>query len=57
MLIIDADKLSSIGANEAKDLTGVRVGVPREYFVEELPEEILRVWDQGVKWLLDAGKV
>eukprot|EP00644_Phytophthora_capsici_P016329 jgi/Phyca11/549882/estExt2_Genewise1Plus.C_PHYCAscaffold_340170 len=37
------------------DLTGVRVGVPVEYFVEELPEEILSVWDKGVAWLRDAG--
>ncbi|KAG6618528.1 Aspartyl/glutamyl-tRNA(Asn/Gln) amidotransferase, A subunit [Phytophthora cinnamomi] len=37
------------------DLTGVRVGVPAEYFVEELPEEILSVWDKGVAWLREAG--
>ncbi|KAG2767964.1 Glutamyl-tRNA(Gln) amidotransferase subunit A [Phytophthora cactorum] len=37
------------------DLTGVRVGVPAEYFVQELPEEILNVWDKGVAWLRDAG--
>ncbi|KAE9059150.1 Glutamyl-tRNA(Gln) amidotransferase subunit A, partial [Phytophthora fragariae] len=37
------------------DLTGVRVGVPAEYFVEELPEEILNVWDKGVAWLREAG--
>lgn len=37
------------------DLTGVRVGVPAEYFVEELPKEILSVWDKGVAWLREAG--
>ncbi|GAB9471595.1 hypothetical protein Gpo141_00008799 [Globisporangium polare] len=37
------------------DLTGVRVGIPHEYFVKELPEEILSVWDKGVEWLLNAG--
>ncbi|RLN59899.1 hypothetical protein BBJ29_001908, partial [Phytophthora kernoviae] len=37
------------------DLTGVRVGVPAEYYVDELPEEILNVWDKGVTWLRDAG--
>ncbi|GMF19008.1 unnamed protein product [Phytophthora fragariaefolia] len=37
------------------DLTGVRVGVPAEYFVEELPDEILSVWDKGVAWLREAG--
>ncbi|CAH0493186.1 unnamed protein product [Peronospora farinosa] len=37
------------------DLTGVRVGVPAEYFVKELPDEIVEVWDQGITWLRDAG--
>ncbi|ETI38318.1 aspartyl/glutamyl-tRNA(Asn/Gln) amidotransferase, A subunit, variant [Phytophthora nicotianae CJ01A1] len=37
------------------DLTGVRVGVPAEYFVKELPEEILSVWNNGVAWLRGAG--
>ncbi|CAI5709001.1 unnamed protein product [Hyaloperonospora brassicae] len=37
------------------DLTGIRVGVPAEYFVRELPEEIVDVWNQGIRWLRDAG--
>ncbi|KAI9905389.1 hypothetical protein PsorP6_013921 [Peronosclerospora sorghi] len=37
------------------DLTGVRVGVPAEYFVEELSDEIVSVWDQGIARLRDAG--
>ncbi|CAH0473337.1 unnamed protein product [Peronospora belbahrii] len=40
---------------EEVDLTGIRVGVPAEYYVKELPEEIIKVWDQGVTWLRDAG--
>ncbi|KAJ0402036.1 hypothetical protein ATCC90586_010184 [Pythium insidiosum] len=37
------------------DLTGVRVGVPAEYFVAELPQEIVDVCDRGIQWLRDAG--
>lgn len=37
------------------DLSGVRVGIPHEYFVNELPDEILSVWDKGVEWLRAAG--
>ncbi|KAF1315216.1 Aspartyl/glutamyl-trna, partial [Globisporangium splendens] len=37
------------------DLSGVRVGIPHEYFVRELPEEILAVWDKGVEWLRAAA--
>jgi aspartyl-tRNA(Asn)/glutamyl-tRNA(Gln) amidotransferase subunit A len=31
------------------------VGIPHEYLVEELPEEITQVWNQGIQWLRDAG--
>ncbi|OQR99638.1 glutamyl-tRNA(Gln) amidotransferase subunit [Thraustotheca clavata] len=37
------------------NLNGLTVGVPKEYFVQELPEEILNVWDQGIKHLKEAG--
>uniref|UniRef100_M4BH82 Glutamyl-tRNA(Gln) amidotransferase subunit A, mitochondrial n=1 Tax=Hyaloperonospora arabidopsidis (strain Emoy2) TaxID=559515 RepID=M4BH82_HYAAE len=37
------------------DLAGVRVGVPAEYYVRELPEEIVNVWNQGIEWLRSAG--
>ena len=40
---------------EPTNLHGVRVGVPHEYHVKELPPEILDVWDQGVAWLRSAG--
>uniref|UniRef100_K3X8K8 Glutamyl-tRNA(Gln) amidotransferase subunit A, mitochondrial n=1 Tax=Globisporangium ultimum (strain ATCC 200006 / CBS 805.95 / DAOM BR144) TaxID=431595 RepID=K3X8K8_GLOUD len=59
-----ADEISSEWCNETiesslsssdVDLTGVRVGIPHEYFVKELPDEILAVWDKGVEWLRDAG--
>ncbi|DAZ96943.1 TPA: hypothetical protein N0F65_012046 [Lagenidium giganteum] len=40
---------------EKTDLRGLRVGVPHEYLVKELPEEIVNVWDQGIAWLRDAG--
>jgi aspartyl-tRNA(Asn)/glutamyl-tRNA(Gln) amidotransferase subunit A len=34
---------------------GLRIGVPREYRLDGMPEEIARLWDQGVAWLKDAG--
>ncbi|ETW07667.1 aspartyl/glutamyl-tRNA(Asn/Gln) amidotransferase, A subunit, variant 1 [Aphanomyces invadans] len=48
------DKLSSQweAAASRKQLT---VGVPKEYYVKELPETILKVWDQGIEWLQQAG--
>ncbi|MGE0714552.1 MAG: Asp-tRNA(Asn)/Glu-tRNA(Gln) amidotransferase subunit GatA [Alphaproteobacteria bacterium] len=34
---------------------GLRIGIPKEYRVDGLPEEIDRLWRQGVEWLKDAG--
>ena len=37
------------------DLRGVRVGIPKEYRVEDLPPEIDALWERGIAWLKDAG--
>ena len=37
------------------DLRGRRVGVPREYRVDGLAEEVDRLWQQGAEWLHAAG--
>lgn len=36
-------------------LAGKRVGVPREYRVDGMPEEIEALWQQGIAWAQDAG--
>ena len=37
------------------DLKGKKVGIPRQYRIDGVPEDIDRLWDQGVEWLKDAG--
>ena len=37
------------------DIRGLKVGIPREYRVDGMPEDIDRLWSQGVEWLRDAG--
>ena len=37
------------------DMTGKRVGIPREYRVDGMPAEIDALWQQGIAWLRDAG--
>ncbi len=37
------------------DLRGLRVGIPREYRVDNMPPEIDALWAQGIAWLKDAG--
>jgi aspartyl-tRNA(Asn)/glutamyl-tRNA(Gln) amidotransferase subunit A len=42
-------------ANLSSDLTGKRVGIPKEYRIDGVPEDIGRLWDLGLEWLKDAG--
>ena len=34
---------------------GLKVGIPKEYTMDGMPQEIQALWDQGVQWLEDAG--
>ncbi|HEX8232691.1 MAG TPA: Asp-tRNA(Asn)/Glu-tRNA(Gln) amidotransferase subunit GatA [Caulobacteraceae bacterium] len=38
-----------------KPVKGLRIGVPKEYRVDGMPEEIDALWRQGIEWLTDAG--
>ena len=42
-------------ANLAADVRGKKIGIPREYRIEGVPEEIDAVWEQGIEWMRDAG--
>ena len=37
------------------NIAGLRVGIPREYRVDGMPDEIEALWKQGVGWLREAG--
>jgi aspartyl-tRNA(Asn)/glutamyl-tRNA(Gln) amidotransferase subunit A len=37
------------------DLKGKRVGIPKEYRIDGVPDEINALWDRGIEWLKDAG--
>ena len=37
------------------NVTGKRIGIPKEYRVEGMPPEIEALWLQGIAWLKDAG--
>jgi aspartyl-tRNA(Asn)/glutamyl-tRNA(Gln) amidotransferase subunit A len=38
-----------------RGVKGLRIGVPREYRMDGMPEDIERLWRQGLDWLRDAG--
>ncbi len=37
------------------NLAGKRVGIPKEYTMDGIDEQILKSWEQGKVWLKDAG--
>ncbi len=36
-------------------MAGKRIGIPKEYRVDNMPAEIDALWQQGIDWLRDAG--
>lgn len=38
-----------------KSVKGMRIGIPAEYVVDDMPAEISALWEQGKAWLKDAG--
>ncbi len=45
------DYESAIG----QSMKGKKIGIPKEYRVEGMPEEIESLWQQGIQWYKDAG--
>ena len=45
------DYESSIG----KSLKGMKIGIPKEYRVDGMPDEIEDLWQKGIDWYRDAG--
>ena len=39
----------------ARGVTGLRIGIPREYRSDGMAPEIEALWQQGIAWLRDAG--
>ena len=42
-------------ASLSSDLKGKKVGIPKEYRVDNMPPEIDALWQKGIEWLRDAG--
>ncbi|MES2096204.1 MAG: Asp-tRNA(Asn)/Glu-tRNA(Gln) amidotransferase subunit GatA [Pseudomonadota bacterium] len=41
--------------NLSGNLRGKRIGIPKEYRVDNMPAEIEALWQQGIDWVKDAG--
>jgi aspartyl-tRNA(Asn)/glutamyl-tRNA(Gln) amidotransferase subunit A len=42
-------------AGLSSSLAGKRIGIPKEYRVDDMPAEIEALWQQGIDWARDAG--
>ena len=38
-----------------QDIKGLKIGIPKEYRVDGMPQEIVDIWDKGAAMLKDAG--
>jgi len=38
-----------------KSVKGMKIGIPREYRLDGMPDEIEKLWSEGAKWLKAAG--
>ena len=38
-----------------KSVKGMKIGIPKEYRLDGMPEEIEKLWKQGIDWLKAAG--
>jgi aspartyl-tRNA(Asn)/glutamyl-tRNA(Gln) amidotransferase subunit A len=38
-----------------KSLKGLKIGIPKEYRIDGMPDEIEALWQKGIAWLRDAG--
>ncbi len=38
-----------------QSIKGMKIGIPREYRIDGMPEEIETLWQKGIAWMKDAG--
>ncbi|MEZ2221051.1 Asp-tRNA(Asn)/Glu-tRNA(Gln) amidotransferase subunit GatA [Rhizobium sp. RCC_161_2] len=62
MASVDAKDTTSVDlpvpdyeASLGQSLKGMKIGIPNEYRVGGMPDEIETLWQQGIAWLKDAG--
>lgn len=48
-------KVPDFAAALTGNIKGLKVGIPKEYRVDNMPEEIEKIWQQGIEWMKDAG--
>jgi aspartyl-tRNA(Asn)/glutamyl-tRNA(Gln) amidotransferase subunit A len=62
MASVDAKDTTSVDlpvpdyeAAVGKSVRGLKIGIPKEYRVDGMPDEVNALWQKGIDWLKDAG--
>lgn len=48
-------EVPDFAANLDGNIKGMKIGVPKEYRVDGMPDEIEKIWQEGIAWMKDAG--
>ncbi|WP_273754137.1 MULTISPECIES: Asp-tRNA(Asn)/Glu-tRNA(Gln) amidotransferase subunit GatA [unclassified Bartonella] len=38
-----------------QSIKGMKIGIPKEYYLDGMSSEIIKLWQNGINWLKDAG--
>ncbi len=49
------DLMDALASAKNEGIKGMRIGIPDEYTVDGMPDQIVKLWETGRKWLEDAG--
>ena len=50
-------KVNTYKKNLTEKIKGLKIGIPKEYRVENMPDEIDVLWKKGIEFLKDAGAI
>jgi len=50
-------KVDNYSSNLTEKVKGLKIGIPKEYRVENMPTEINDLWKKGIDYLRDAGAI
>ena len=50
-------KVENYSSKLTEKVKGLKIGIPKEYRVENMPNEIDKLWKMGIDYLKDAGAV
>jgi len=50
-------KVGNYSSKLSENVKGIKIGIPKEYRVENMPKDIDDLWNKGINYLKDAGAI